>query len=55
MAEDEKVEWHHLFNGHKLGQSPGDGEGGLACCSPWDHKGLNSAVSLIGFDSWLGK
>ena len=25
------------FNGHELGQTPGDGEGqgGLACCSPW--------------------
>ena len=28
------------FNGHELGQSLGDseGQGGLACCSPWDHK-----------------
>ena len=27
---------HHRCNGHKLGQTPGDGEGqgGLACCSP---------------------
>ena len=26
--------------GHKLGQTLGDGEGqrGLACCSPWGHK-----------------
>ena len=32
--------WHHLFNGHELGQTPGDGEGqgSLACCSPWGHK-----------------
>ena len=31
------VEWHHKFNGHELGQSPGDGEGqgSLVCCSPW--------------------
>ena len=31
------VGWHHQFNGHKLGQTLGDGEGrgGLACCSPW--------------------
>ena len=29
---DEIVGWHHQFNGHELGQSPGDGEeqGGLA-------------------------
>ena len=32
---------HHQCNEHhKLGQTPGDGEGqgGLACCSPWGHK-----------------
>ena len=30
----------YLFNGHELGQTPGDGEEheGLACCSPWGHK-----------------
>ena len=32
--EDEMVGWHHWFNGHELGQTPGDGkgQGGLACC-----------------------
>ena len=31
---------HHRFNGHELGQTPGDGkgQGGLACCSTWGHK-----------------
>ena len=31
------VGWHHGFNGHELGQTPGDGEGQgrLACWSPW--------------------
>ena len=30
--------WHHLFDGHELGQTPEDseGQGSLACCSPWD-------------------
>ena len=39
-AEDEMIGWHHQFNGHELGRSPGDSEeqGGLACCSPGDHK-----------------
>ena len=39
-AEDEMVGWHHWFNGHELGQTPGDGEGqiGLVCYSPWGHK-----------------
>ena len=40
MTEDEMVGWHHLLNGHKSEQTPGDGErqGSLACCSPWSHK-----------------
>ena len=24
---DEMVGWHHRFNGHKFGQTPGDSEG----------------------------
>ena len=40
MTEDEMVGWNHRVNGHELGQTLGDGEGqgGLACCSPWGHK-----------------
>ena len=40
MTEDEKVGWHHWLNGHKFEQVPGlgDGQGSLACCSPWGHK-----------------
>ena len=33
------VEWHHRFNGHELGRTPGDGErqGGLhAAVTPMD-------------------
>ena len=32
--------WHHQFNGHEFEQVPGDGEGqgSLACCSPWGCK-----------------
>ena len=26
-AEDEMLGWYHLFNGHEIGQIPGDGEG----------------------------
>jgi len=39
-TEDEMVGWHHGCNGDKLGQTPGasEGQGSLACCSPWDHK-----------------
>ena len=37
MTEDEMVGWHHRFNGHEFEQAlaVGDGQGGLACCSPW--------------------
>ena len=33
------VGWHRL-NGHGFEQTPGDGEGqgSLACCSPWGHR-----------------
>ena len=40
MAEDEMVGWHHQLNGHEYEQTPGvgDGQGSLACYSPWCHK-----------------
>ena len=44
----EMVGWHHQFNGHELGQTPGDGEGqgGLVCCSPWGRKELDTTWQL---------
>ena len=35
-SEDEMAGWHHQCNGHELRQTSGDGDGqrGLACCSP---------------------
>ena len=40
MMEDEVVGWHHQFNGHEFEQAPGigDGQGSLACCSPWGRR-----------------
>ena len=40
MTEDKTVRWHHQLNGHEFEHAPGagDGQGGLACCSPWGHK-----------------
>ena len=31
------VGWHHRLDRHEFEQAPevGDGQGGLACCSPW--------------------
>ena len=44
MTEDEMVGWHHWLNGHEFQQAPGDGkgQGGLACCSPWGCKELDT-------------
>ena len=43
MTEDEMVGWYHLLNANEFEQALGDGEGqgGLVCCSPWGHKGLD--------------
>ena len=39
-TENEMVGWHHRLNGHEFEQTLGDseGQGSLACCSPWGHK-----------------
>ena len=39
-TEDEMVGWHHRRDGHEFERAlgAGDGQGGLACCSPWGHK-----------------
>ena len=39
-TEDKMVGWHHLLNGHEFEQAlgVGDGQGGLACCSPCGRK-----------------
>ena len=41
--EDAMIGWHDRFNGHEFEQTPGDreGQGGLACCSPWGCKELD--------------
>ena len=40
MIEDEMVGWHHQLDGYDLEQALGvlDGQGSLACCSPWGYK-----------------
>ena len=39
-TEDEMVGWHHRLNGHECEKTLGDseGQGSLACCSPWGRK-----------------
>ena len=39
-TEDEMVGWYHWLDGHGFWWilGVGDGQGGLVCCSSWDHK-----------------
>ena len=38
---------YHQLNGHEFEQIPGhsDGQGSLACCSPWGHKELDTQLT----------
>ena len=46
-AVDEMVGWHHRL-GHEFEQAPGvgNGQGSLACCSPWGRKESNKTEHL---------
>ena len=55
--QDEMVGWHHRLNGHKSAQTPGDseGQGSLACCSPWDSIKSSTLTTVSGENDWHGK
>ena len=46
--EDEMAGWHFLLNGHEFEQTleVGDGQGGLACCTPWGGKESDMTLQL---------
>ena len=46
--QNEMVGWHHRLNAHEFEQAlgVGDGQGGLACCSPWGRKELDTTELL---------
>ena len=48
MTEDEMFGWHHRLDGHEFEQASGvgDGQGSLACCSPWGCKKLDMTERL---------
>ena len=52
MTEDKLVGWHHWHNGHEFEQPPGvgDGQGSLACYSPWSCKESDMTEQLNGTD-----
>ena len=48
MTEDKMAGWHHRLNGHEFEQGPGvdDGQGNLACYSPWGCKESDTTERL---------
>ena len=45
----EMVGWHHRLDGCQFEQALGDseGQGSLACCSPWGRKSQTSTATTI--------
>ena len=52
---DEMVGWHHWLDGHEFEQAPGvsDGQGSLACCSPWGCKESDTTEQLNNNNLWF--
>ena len=48
MTEEEMVGWHHQLSKHEFKQAlaVGDGQGSLACCSPWSCKESDTTERL---------
>ena len=51
MTEDEMVGWHHQLKGCESEKvkskcESDDGQGSLACCSPWGHKESDTTEQL---------
>ena len=48
VVEDDMVRQHQQLNGHEFDQTPGDseGQGSLACCSPWGRKESDTIQQL---------
>ena len=56
-TEYEMVGWHLQLSGHEFAWTPGvgDAQGGLACCSAWGHKQLDTTERLKWTELWLPK
>ena len=58
-TEDEMTGWHHGLDGHEFEWTPGDGDGQgrMACCSPWDSKKRHDWATELNWDKsyiiWL--
>ena len=54
MIEDEMTEWHHHLNGHEFEQIVGhrEGQGSLACCSPWGRRVGHDWATELKWTEW---
>ena len=54
MIEDEMVWWYHRLNGHEFEQTlgVGDGQGGLARCSPWGRRVRHDWATKLNWTDW---
>ena len=54
-TEGEMVGWYHSLNGHEFEQAPGvgDGQGSMACCSPWGYKESDMTERLNWLSNWV--
>ena len=52
-TENEMAGWHHRLDGLEFVKAPGvgDGQGSLACCSPWSHKESDMTEQLNWTDT----
>ena len=52
--EDEMAGWHHRFDRHGFGWTPGvgDAQEGLACCDSWGHKESDMTEWLSWTELW---
>ena len=55
MTEAEMAGWHHWFDGHESGWTPGvgDGQGGLACFDSWGRKVGHNWATELNWTEWL--
>ena len=53
MTKDEMIRQHHGHSGQESEQTPGDseGQGSLACCSPWGHREAD-ATERLSLHAW---
>ena len=53
MTEDEMVGWHHRLDEQEFEQASGvgDGQGRLACCSPWGRRVRHDCATELNWTS----